>query len=167
MYFFCYDFLVFGSEIFLFSKTRCIVFDLGLYCTDQARVVLYKGGNSVKQLKFNAERSDNVNWFQFDKLTENPWRDMATQPRNLFTIEAALTRSFIINSEYGNHCQGDFGWMVITGTYLYCDWERHYGQNAVIYSKGTGRTNWRDYSKYNDAEEIPPHCLTTKKGSAA
>ena len=122
--------------------------------------MLYKGGNLVKQLKFNAQSSDNVNWFQFNKLTETPWRDIATQPRNLFTIEAALTRSFIINSEYGNHCRGDLGWMVITGTHLYCGWERHYGQNAVIYSNVASRTDWRIYGKYNDDEE---NYLSTKK----
>lgn len=137
------------AEIVLFLKTRCIVFDLisVIYFTDQARVMLYKGGNPVKQLKFNAKGSDNVNWFQFDKLTENAWSDMASQPRNLFTIEAGITRSFIINSEYGFHCNGDFGWMVITGTNLYCDWEQRYGKNAVIYSIVAGRTHWRSYSK--------------------
>ena len=118
-----------------------------LYITDQARVVLYKGGNPVKQLKFDAKGSDNVNWFQFAKLTENAWSDMATQPRNLFTIKAGITRSFIISSEYGNHCVGDLGWMVITGTNLYCNWEQHFGQNTVIYSIVNGRTDWTSYSK--------------------
>lgn len=95
-------------------------------------------------MKFDAKGSDNVNWFQFDKLTQHPWSDIATAPRNLFTIETHFSRSFIINSAYGG-CPGDVGWMVITGPG--CGWEQHYGQNAVIYSKLAGRTNWNDYSK--------------------
>ena len=116
-----------------------------LHFTDQARVVLYKGVNPVKQLIFNATGTDNLNWFQFDKLIEKSWTDMATQPRNLFTIQdpdTGLQRSFIINSEYGD-CPNTIGWMMITGTY--CDWERP--QNTILYSKGSERTNWINYSK--------------------
>ena len=118
-----------------------------LYITDQARVVLYKRRQPVKELEFDAKGSNNLNWFKFARLTvtENAWSDMATQPRNLFTIQAGIKRSFISSSEYGNHCAGDKGWMLITGTYS--DWERRHGQNSVIYSTVTGRTNWRNYSK--------------------
>ena len=109
-----------------------------IFLITQARVVLYKGGNPVKQLTFNASGTDNVNWFQFDKLTENPWPDMALEARNRFHIEdTGLQRSFIINSVY-NDCPNDVGWMMITGTY--CSWERP--RNTILYSKGSVRNKW-------------------------
>ena len=109
---------------------------------DQARVVLYEGVDPVKQLKFNAVGTDNMNWFQFDKLTENPWTDLGDQPRNLFTIETDFQRSFIINSRYGG-CPNDEGWMVITGAD--CSWEQHFGQDAILYSKLDGLANWSHF----------------------
>ena len=123
-----------------------VVFDLIslLGLTDQARVVLYKGVHPVKQLKFNAVGTDNTNWFQFDKLTENPWTDMDSQPRNLFTIETNHRRSFIINSRYPG-CPNDVGWMVITGDI--CSWEHHFGKNAILYSKLHGLANWNHFGK--------------------
>ena len=112
--------------------------------SDQARVVLYERVHPVKQLKFNAVGTDNVNWFQFSKLTESPWTDLGHQPRNLFTIETDFHRSFIINSRYGG-CPADAGWMVITGPG--CPWEQHFAQNSVIYSKLDGLINWNHFSK--------------------
>ena len=112
--------------------------------TDQARVVLYKGEDPVKELKFNAKDSDNEHWFKYDRLTENPWTDMNSQPLNLFTIETQFERSFIINSQYGG-CPNDSGWLVITG--YPCDWEKHFGEHAVLYSNLSGRTNWNSYGK--------------------
>ena len=112
--------------------------------TDQARVVLYKGLDPIKELTFDAKESDSTNWFQFGKLTENPWTDMGSQPRNLFTIETNHQRSFIINSRYDD-CPNDVGWMVITGRT--CTWEQHFGQNAVLYSKLDGLTNWNHFGK--------------------
>ena len=122
----------------------------------QARVVLYKGTESVKELKFNVQGSDSNNWFQFERLTENPWSDMPTQPRNLFTIEEApWKRSFFINSVYAG-CPGDVGWMVITG--FPCDWEKHFGEHSVLYSNLPVRTNWNQYGKQDNIEEKRPHC---------
>jgi len=114
--------------------------------TAQARVVLYKEEDPVKEMKFNAKESDNEHWFQFDKLTsEKPWPDMDEQSINRFTIKEKFTRSFIIgNSKYGN-CSSDFGWMVISGGH--CEWEKHFGRDVVLYSKLTGGTNWNDYGK--------------------
>ena len=123
-----------------------MVFDLisMLDFTDQARVVLYNGGDPVKELKFNAKDSDNEHWFNYDRLTENPWTDMDSQPMNLFAIEADYQRSFMINSEYGG-CPNATGWMMITGAK--CSWEQHFGKDAILYSKLDGRTNWNDYGK--------------------
>lgn len=124
----------------VFNLTLISILDV----TDQARVVLYEGVHPVKELRFDAKGSDNVNWFQFDKLTKNPWTDMDSQPRNLFTIETDHQRSFIINSAYPG-CPNDVGWMVITGGT--CPWEHHFGQGAIIYSKLDGLTNWNTFGK--------------------
>lgn len=97
-----------------------------------------------------------MDWFKFEKLTEYPWNDMATAPRNLFTIEETpWKRSFFINSVYAG-CGRDVGWIVITG--FPCDWEKHFGQHSVIYSNVPHRTNWNHYGKQEDPEVEPPHC---------
>lgn len=108
--------------------------------TKQARIVLYEGGNLVKQLKFNTVGTDVTDWFQFDKLIENPWTDMKSKALNRFHIEdTGSQRSFIINSVY-NGCPNDLGWMVITGTH--CDWDR--APNTILYSKESVCTNWNN-----------------------
>lgn len=108
--------------------------------TKQARIVLYEGGNPVKQLKFNTVGTDVTDWFQFHKLIagEYPWPEMASKAQNRFHIEDTLPkRSFIINHEY-NGCSNDLGWMVITGKY--CLWDR--APNTILYSKESVCTNW-------------------------
>lgn len=112
--------------------------------TKQARIVLYEGGNLVKQLKFNTVGTDVTDWFQFNKLIENPWTDMKSNALNRFHIEdTGSQRSFIINSVY-NGCPNDLGWMVITGTH--CDWDR--APNTILYSKESVCTNWNNKSIY-------------------
>lgn len=107
----------------------------------EAKVVLYKGGNSVKELIFNAKGKNNVNWFYINQLKNTPWSDIRTEPCNLFAIDPkpGYGRSFIINSVYKG-CPGDDGWMVITGRG--CGWEQSKPHNAILYSKVDGHTNW-------------------------
>lgn len=116
----------------------------------QARVALYEGNNAVKELKFNAQGSDKMNWFQLDKLTQvnPPWIDIRTASQNYFTIDGSDDRSFFINNVYGG-CPKDTGWMAITGfsSSTSCDWEKHHALHAVVYSNQTQRTNWNKYSK--------------------
>lgn len=108
--------------------------------TKQARIVLYEGGNLVKQLKFNTVGTDVTDWFQFNKLIENPWTDMKSKARNRFHIEdTGSQRSFFINSVYGG-CPNDLGWMVITGTN--CDWDQP--RNTILYSNESVCTNWNN-----------------------
>ncbi|KAL9952118.1 hypothetical protein ACROYT_G039327 [Oculina patagonica] len=79
-----------------------IVLNWGAFGASEARVVLYKGGNAVKDLKFDARGSDKLIWFRFDKLDQNnlPWSDLATEPRNIFQIDGPHSRSFFINHVY-------------------------------------------------------------------
>lgn len=112
--------------------------------TKQARIVLYEGGNLVKQLKFNTVGTDVTDWFQFDKLIENPWTDMKSNALNRFHIEdTGSQRSFFINRVYGG-CPNDLGWMVITGTN--CDWDKP--RNTILYSNESVCTNWNNKSIY-------------------
>ncbi|XP_078352105.1 uncharacterized protein LOC144636779 isoform X2 [Oculina patagonica] len=132
-----------------------IVLNWGAFGASEARVVLYKGVNAVKDLKFIAKRSDKLNWFQFNKLDQNnlPWNDLATAPRNIFQIDGSPQRSFYISSVHAG-CPNDLGWMVITGPV--CDWEKHYlpRKNVVLYSKQPGRTNWNQYSNVGVADTL-------------
>ncbi|KAL9952125.1 hypothetical protein ACROYT_G039334 [Oculina patagonica] len=130
-----------------------IVLNWGAFGPSEAWVALYKGGSAVKELKFNAQGSDKLNWFQFDKLDQAtlPWNDLPTEPRNIFDIDPQYRRSFFINSAYGG-CGNDDGWMVITGSD--CAWETHHAQNAVIYSNQPGHTNWNQYGNVGVADTM-------------
>ena len=112
----------------------------------QARVALYKGKNMMKELKFNAQGSDNLTWFSFSRLIQSPWSDIKTEPKNYFSITGnrAHHRYFFINSIYAS-CSADAGWLMITGSP--CNWEKHFKRNVVIYSKLSVNTKWIDYSE--------------------
>ena len=101
----------------------------------------------VKELNFNAAGSDKLNWFRKNKLTNTPWADVITEYQNYFTLDQTdenARREFYINRNYGG-CPEDAGWLVITGHH--CDYEKHYGENTILYSKLSTYTNWNDYRK--------------------
>lgn len=114
--------------------TFLFFFSLSSY---QARVALYTGGQLVKELNFNAQRTNNLNWFSASKLIDSSWRDV-------FSISG--NRNFFINKNYGG-CSKDAGWMGITSNY--CKWETRFlpRKNVILYSKLSGYTNWNQYSK--------------------
>ncbi|XP_078352110.1 uncharacterized protein LOC144636783 [Oculina patagonica] len=133
-----------------------IVLKWGDFRPSEARVVLYKDGSSVKELKFNAQGSDKLNWFSVDKLTESPWNDVKTEPRNVFSIAGSIDRNFFINRNYGG-CEVDAGWMVITGPH--CDWEKRFlnempNGNVILYSKLDGYTSWNEYDNVGVADVL-------------
>ena len=101
----------------------------------------------VKELNFNAQGSDKLNWFQNSTLTNTPWDDISSEEQNFFTLDQTdhnTRREFFINRNYGG-CAADAGWLVITGNY--CAWETHYGQNIVLYSNLSTYSNWNEYGK--------------------
>ena len=117
----------------------------------KARVVLYKIGKLMKELKFNAKGSDKLNWFSFSRLNQSSWTDMKTQPNNYFSIhgDPGNGRHFLINSNYGG-CLKDAGWMVIIAKAPpSCDWEKRFQprQNVILYSKRSALTNWNQYGE--------------------
>ena len=114
----------------------------------QARVALYTGGQLVKELNFNAQRTNNLNWFSASKLIDSSWRDVKSESKNVFSISGLSrdNRNFFINKNYGG-CSKDAGWMGITSNY--CKWETRFlpRKNVILYSKLSGYTNWNQYSK--------------------
>ena len=115
----------------------------------KARVVLYKGGKVMKELKFNAKGSDKLNWFSFSRLNQSSWTDMKTQPNNYFSIhgDPSSVRHFFINSVY-HGCPKDAGWMVIAVPAV-CDWEKRFQprQSVILYSTLSVHTNWNQYGE--------------------
>ena len=114
----------------------------------KARVVLYKGGKLMKELKFNAKGSDKLNWFSFSRLSQSPWSDIKSEPKNYFSIvgEPSHDRRFFINRNYGG-CSADAGWMLVSGSL--CSWASRFlpRKNVILYSKKTVYTNWNTYSE--------------------
>ena len=100
-------------------------------------------------MMFDATGSDKLSWFSQDKLTGTlPWADIKG-PHNYFSIEGdpGNGRRFFINKAYGG-CPGDVGWMVIGGPP--CDWEKHFGNKAILYSKLSTATKWQTPPDYGE-----------------
>ncbi|KAJ7375837.1 Saccharopine dehydrogenase [Desmophyllum pertusum] len=120
-----------------------IVLNWNNFDKSEARVVLYTGGNQVKELKFDAVGSDKLNWFTNEKLQAgSSWfADIQAGPRNYFSIQGdgGINRDFFINKNYGG-CEADAGWLVITGTV--CEWEKRHPSNTILYSKQDVSANW-------------------------
>ncbi|KAJ7321470.1 Saccharopine dehydrogenase [Desmophyllum pertusum] len=63
----------------------------------EARVIVFKDGNPVKELKFNTQGSDKLNWFSFSRLvhspglTLNPSRRMCSLSQDCTIVTSSLT----------------------------------------------------------------------------
>lgn len=130
-----------------------IVLKWGDFGASEARVALYTGGKLVKEVKFNARGTNNLNWFSASKLTDSSWTDMTSQPKNIFSIPGMDNRNFFINRNYGG-CSRDAGWMGITSNP--CKWETRFlpRKNVILYSKFSGYTNWNQYNNVGVADVL-------------
>ena len=107
----------------------------------QAKVIVYEGGVTKKDLLFDATGTDKLNWFSEGKLISSSWTDIKTEPRNYFSIQGDSPRNFYINRNYGG-CDNDAGWL-IAGAGIHCSWETSAARkNKVLYSKLTTYANW-------------------------
>ena len=102
----------------------------------------------MKELKFNAKGSDKLNWFSLSRLSQSPWSDIKSEPKNYFSIVGKPKdyRHFFINRNYGG-CSADAGWMLVSGSL--CSWASRFlpRKNVILYSKKTVYTNWNIYSE--------------------
>lgn len=112
-----------------------------LFIRPQAKVIVYEGGVSKKELLFDATGTDKLNWFSEGKLISSSWTDIKTEPRNYFSIQGDSPRNFYINRNYGG-CHVDAGWLV-AGAGIHCSWETSAARkNKVLYSKLDTYTSW-------------------------
>ena len=116
---------------------------LALFSLHQARVTVYKSGNSEK---VDASGSDNLNWFSVDKLISSPWTDVKTETRNFFSLQGHCRgldcRSFFINRN-DNGCENDAGWLLGSLSNIWCPWETTSSHKySVLYSKLPTFTKW-------------------------
>ena len=115
-------------------------------------MVLFRRGEPVLQITFNAAYRDNANWFSMSQVIDSPWTDLTKEPKNFFSIAGwqvskQNARSFYINRNHGG-CEKDAGWLVTT--YSACQWENRFPMNSILYSK-TGRyTNWNIHGEKNN-----------------
>ena len=103
-------------------------------------MVVYKNGNEVASMKFNATGTNSVNWFSQENLDSSPWNDLKNAS-NLqhFDITGSYSRFFEISGPYGE-CGDDSGWMIITGGS--CNWETRSTKPGILYSELGSAVKW-------------------------
>ena len=114
-------------------------------------MTVYEGGNSKKELMFDASGSDNLNWFSVDKLISSPWTDVKTETRNFFSLQGDCKgldcRSFLISRRYAG-CENDEGWLSGSLSNIWCAWETTPSHKYnVLYSKLSTFTKWSAYGE--------------------
>ncbi|XP_068741488.1 uncharacterized protein [Montipora capricornis] len=105
----------------------------------QVRVALYKDGQEVQSLKFNAV-NDNVEWFTKENLNFSTWDDLKSNSSlKYFELQPIIEkaqdtrRSFEISEKYDG-CKNDVGWLMISTDTNPCAFERK-NPLSILYSK--------------------------------
>ncbi|XP_061165137.1 uncharacterized protein LOC133174112 [Saccostrea echinata] len=114
----------------------------------KVKLELYTRGTMVLQLIFDAENSNNTNWFSNDRLLYSSYQDMhRNSVYNYFSIRGffeigGIIRRFHINSKYDG-CPGDIGWLTVVDSdpIHRCSWESSLPFPQMLYAKGKVR-NW-------------------------
>ena len=111
--------------------------------------MLYSQSKEDLVLTFNAQNTNNTNWFAEANLQTSPWQDIYSINKNFFSLvgfcHSNRCRNFYINNKHGG-CPSDTGWLCI-GNLNGCDWEKKHGENSFLYSKSTA-TNWHTGGKF-------------------
>ena len=114
----------------------------------QVRVALYKDGEEVHSLKFNAV-NDNVAWFTKENLNFATWDDLINsshlQQFALQPADAISNRSFEISKKYTS-CEEDEGWLMISTDTNPCHFEKK-NPLSILYSRK------KSFSVYNSMGE--------------
>ena len=120
--------------------------------------MLYKDGVEVRSLKFNATGTTYMDWFSQENLILSPyWNDLkdASSLQHFDILgDPDADRSFEISQLY-NSCRKDDGWMVITGSWQYCDWEKRNPLPSILYSKQNNYVTFQDGKQINSFQIIP------------
>ena len=117
----------------------------------KARIALYSRGKEDLVLTFNAQNTNNTNWFTDANLQSSPWQDIRTiTNKNFFSLighsySSIKFRNFYINYHYGG-CEVDTGWLSI-GNSIVCPWENKYKAPSFLYSNKTTAVKWNDYGE--------------------
>ena len=114
--------------------------------------MLYKDGVEVRSLKFNAAGTIHMDWFSQENLIlSRYWNDLKNASSlKYFGIlgDRLSNRSFEISQLY-NGCDNDDGWMVITSSWKYCDWEKRNPLPSILYSKQNYHVNYQKGKQIN------------------
>lgn len=117
----------------------------------QARVVLSRGGNSQKELVFQASEKGQSNWYSAATLINSSWSDLKTETTNLFKIRpfclhGRICRVFVINRQ-GSVCRDAEGWVMFPLD-MSCTWNTtSFPVRHFMYSKGDTYARWSDESE--------------------
>ena len=89
--------------------------------------MLYSQSKEDLVLTFNAQNTNNTNWFAEANLQTSPWQDIYSINKNFFSLvgfcHSDRCRNFYINNKHGG-CPSDTGWLCI-GNLNGCDWEKN------------------------------------------
>ena len=120
--------------------------------------MLYKDGVEVRSLKFNATGTTYMDWFSQENLILSPyWKDLKdASSLKYFDIlgDRPSNRSFEISQRYKS-CPTSDGWMVITSSWEYCDWEKRNPLPSILYSKQNNYVTFQDGKQINSFQIIP------------
>ena len=110
---------------------------------------MYKDGQQVTSLKFNATGTHNSNWFSQENLLYSPWSDLKLFPGVNFVLWRPIVpgRFFEITGPYSS-CATDIGWLVVT-SYHACLWEKRAPHPSIQYSKKRLVSSLEDYGKFD------------------
>ncbi|KAL4223297.1 hypothetical protein ACF0H5_016768 [Mactra antiquata] len=88
----------------------------------QVKIVVHKDGATVLSLLFNACNSTNLNWFNFERLIENPWNDVLNaESVDTFSLEGSMLLSrFEIGSSSEGECHQSTGWFSVSKRFKTC-----------------------------------------------
>ncbi|XP_052073521.1 uncharacterized protein LOC127711490 [Mytilus californianus] len=106
------------------------------------KVELYKEDVQVVWMTFNAQNTDNLNWFSKKNFYQSSFTDLSPCSKtNYFSAigQTINARRFFINKNYGG-CANDNGWFCIKERKDTCKWSQFNKYPVFMYTKN--ERNW-------------------------
>lgn len=131
-----------------------IVMDWEYFDPKEARIVLYKDGQQVISLKFNATGTNNLDWFSQENLLYSPWSDLKLFSGLHFSLLGPIVpdRFFEITGPYSG-CATDIGWLVAS-SHQVCPWDKRAPQPNIQYSRKQLGSLMEDYENVGIADVL-------------